>query len=145
MFKPVSRILYPAKSRVAIICLGLTLPLNSSGLPESIQSEQLLSGKTDYFHTWPCSKRGLSWYTRRYTPKKRTTDVAIDAAGSYPVFSPLPPVNRWRYIFCDTFRSQQVTLLTPGCYPALCSMEFGLSSAVFKQQLPGLNISLLLF
>ncbi len=42
--------------------------------------------------------------------------------GSYPAISTLP-ANR-RYIFCCTFCS----LTAPGCYPASCPVELGLSS-----------------
>lgn len=48
--------------------------------------------------------------------------VTVDAVGSYPTISPLPIAGR--YIFCGTLYS----LTAPGCYPASCSVEPGLSS-----------------
>ena len=48
------------------------------------------------------------------------------AVRSYRTFSPLPaPMARWRFIFCGTFHR----LTAPGCYPALRSLESGLSSS----------------
>ncbi len=51
------------------------------------------------------------------------TPVASGAVGSYPTISPLPE-NR-RYFFCGALYS----VTAPGCYPASCPMEPGLSSS----------------
>lgn len=51
-------------------------------------------------------------------------DVTINAVVSYTAFSPLPLLKA-AVIFCGT-----VPRVTPGgCYPPLCSVESGLSSA----------------
>ena len=49
-------------------------------------------------------------------------DVATIAVGSYPTISPLPRMRR--YLFCGTLCS----VTAPGCYPASCPVEPGLSS-----------------
>lgn len=41
----------------------------------------------------------------------RAARVATDAVGSYPTISPLPPLSRWRSVFCGTVRR---ILIRPG-------------------------------
>ena len=60
---------------------------------------------------WACSGRGLA--SRR---------VTTPLVRSYRTISPLPLARR--YSFCATFRR----VAPPGCYPAPCPVEFGLSS-----------------
>ena len=68
-------------------------------------------------------------------------DIAAQAVRSYRTFSPLPrlfsrtPVESedpreqaGRYVFCGTFRRLALEGGPPGCYPAHCPVEFGLSS-----------------
>src|SRR5262245_1908960 len=50
--------------------------------------------------------------------------VAGGAVGSYPTFSPLPPLARGRCLFCGPVRR----LAAPRCYLAVYPVELGLSS-----------------
>ena len=53
-------------------------------------------------------------------------DITIEAVSSYLTISPLPPLREGRrYIFCGTFHR----VSPPGCYPASCPVEPGLSSS----------------
>jgi hypothetical protein len=101
------------------------LPSESSGLPGSIQSEQLLfliTGKTSILDL---ASSGV------YLAK----NVTIFAVGSYPAFSPLLAKGE-RYFFCGTFRIPLKR--DPGRYPALCSMKLGLSSfRITESNCPG--------
>jgi len=51
-----------------------------------------------------------------------------EPVSSYLAFSPLPPADRRRYIFCGTFLKVTLT----GSYPASCPAEFGLSSRAVR-------------
>ncbi len=74
----------------------------------------------------------------------RAASVASRAVGSYPTFSPFPLRltidalrRQWfaqgRFVFCATFRR----VAPPGCYPAHCPVEFGLSSLASAFALSG--------
>ncbi len=64
----------------------------------------------------------------------RTGDVTITAVGSYPAFSPLPRLIGevfflWHFPGLPVQPAlRRAYLIIAGCYPALCSMKFGLSS-----------------
>ena len=62
---------------------------------------------------WPCSGRGLA-----------SRCVSTPLVRSYRTISPLP-TSRRAVCFCATFRR----VAPPGCYPAPCPVELGLSSA----------------
>jgi len=61
---------------------------------------------------WPCSGRGLA-----------SRCVSTPLVRSYRTISPLP-ASRRAVCFCATFRR----VAPPGCYPAPCPVELGLSS-----------------
>ena len=77
--------------------------------------------------------------------------VATAEVGSYPAISPFPPLanaasnlpvsQKRRYTFCCTFCRKAVAGPPPGCYPASCPAEPGLSSPGFlkkaKRRQPG--------
>lgn len=59
-----------------------------------------------------------------------TSNITIEAVGSYPAFSPLSQIERCPIQESIFSVALSVSLLyrDPGCYPALLFMEFGLSS-----------------
>lgn len=75
--------------------------------------------------TDPQAKDGLPNLLLGFAPDEAYPAIAVAsyAVGFYPTISPLPE-NR-RYIFCGAFYS----VTAPGCYPASCPMEPGLSSS----------------
>lgn len=83
-----------------------------------LKTGRLIFPEKKHFPILSFSKRGLP--CRGLSP--------THAVVSYTAFSPLPVLHSEklrRYVFCGTFHC----LTTPGCYPALCPMEFGLSSS----------------
>ena len=66
---------------------------------------------------WPCSGRGLA-----------SRCVSTPLVRSYRTISPLPTLRR-AVCFCATFRR----VAPPGCYPAPCPVELGLSSIALRR------------
>ena len=62
----------------------------------------------------------------------RAETVADSAVGSYPTFSPLPACNHAGVAVCFLLRLLSGAMLPPGCYPASCPAEPGLSSPLPK-------------
>ena len=95
----------------------------------------------DGYPSSPCGLPGSSW--ERATPVPSLFGLAPgggcqhpgsprDLVGSYPTVSPLPdPLSRGhrRSRFCGPIRDARVTPDIPGCYPAPCPLELGLSSS----------------
>ena len=121
---PVSRILSPSRKagRGTVIPLGPTSRWGSSDLPGSWTRR-----------AGPCPDvPGLLPYLvllrvgfalpRALLPGR----CALTAP-----FHPYPDESG-RYVFCGTFRRSALEGEPPGCYPAHCSMEFGLSSPVAR-------------
>ena len=104
----------PTSAPTASIYLGLQLPAASSGQPGALRRRANTDPhKGGSPSIWPCSGRGLA-----------SRCVSTPLVRSYRTISPL--VAWWRPVcFCATFR--RVT--PPGCYPAPCPVEHGLSSA----------------
>ncbi len=77
-----------------------------------------------FFPIWSFSERGLPC----------PSVLPHWAVVSYTTFSPLPEFFNTRklrrFVFCGTFRC----LATPGRYPALCPVEFGLSSCLSRKK-----------
>ncbi len=101
----------------AIIHLGHPSLDASCDLPGSFRRAAFIS-----LPIWSFSERGFP--CRRMSPPC--------AVVSYTAFSPLPAFYKdkkhRRSVFCGTLRC----LATPGCYPALCPLEFRLSSLNIK-------------
>ena len=114
--KPVSRVLYPDKIGTVTIHLAPMLPSGSSGQPGNRPGA--LSSPI-----WPCSGRGLHGRTVTRSP-----------VGSYPTISPLSR-QVGAVCFCCTFRR----VAPPGCYPASCPVEPGLSSPIKSFRREGQN------
>ena len=97
---------------MAIIHLGRALPSASSGLP------------------WNSGEQPSNVPLHGLAPNGvyRAVDVTADAVGSYPTFSPLPPLARRRFIFCGTVRHTAFTRCAQAL-PGNVSKEPGLSSA----------------
>src|SRR5262245_13024318 len=99
-----------------VICLGRSSPTASSSLPAAR----------------PCLRLGAFWcgsHLAAYLALLRLgvtvpPSVAGGAVGSYPTFSPLPPLARGRCLSCGPVRR----LAAPRCYLAVYPVELGLSS-----------------
>ncbi len=127
--EPISRIL-----SCAIIHLGHPLLDASSDLPGSLRRATCLL---------PLERKQsppyLVFLRVGFTSRRMSPPCAVV---SYTAFSPLPvfPIvmeKHRRFVFCCTFRC----LTTPGCYPAPCPMEFGLSSSRFVLEGPAISRS----
>ncbi len=113
----VSRILCRAFASVKIIRLPLALLRWSSNLPGSFRWRRA----TPLLPYLVLLRRGFAM----------PSPLTRDAVRSYRTVSPLPALNElWRSILCCTFRR----VAAPGCYPACCPLEFGLSSALRQAQ-----------
>jgi len=100
--------------RVMVIHLGSPLPATSGGQPGILPR---LRGRTGSPISLLDLAPGGVCPTMKFPPPP---------VGSYPTISPLPDCCTGRYSFCGTFRG----IAPPGCCPAPCPMESGLSSGV---------------
>ena len=105
----ISRILYPA-SRVAIISLVRRLPDGSSGLPARLGTSS------------PCIRRCTRMLGLAPAGGCLAGHVTASAGRLLPCLFTL--THCWAVCFCGP----APWVAPPGCYPAACSMEFGLSS-----------------
>jgi len=102
----------PCACRAAAIYLGRQLPAGSSGLPGALETSNLRA-----IMPRPC----LALLPVGFASASRSPGPPVV---SYTTFSPLPHIRVRRSVFCGTFRR----VAPPGCYPAPCSVELGLSS-----------------
>ena len=153
--RPISRIL--SGSRCQNDCLNghlsrrritppLVRPTRSAGSLRRLQTSSLVSGTiaTQWIPpcapAWPCSLRGMPG-RGHYCPRRGSLTPSLFrfAPGAHQTspFSPLPGplrlVARVRRRFFSVARSGR--LPRPGCYPAACSVECGLSSAAVPDRI----------
>ena len=103
-----------------VISLDRVLPHGSCSLPGTRKETGSLLTPKRLVPAWPCSCWGL--------PGRRITAAPVV---SYTTISPLP--SRAVY-FCGPIRQVLPKNPRPGCYPAACPVECGLSSTLSSQR-----------
>src|SRR6201992_2272933 len=123
--RPVGRVLCARLRGAAVIHLGLPLPTASCGLPASIGRAALNRSRREPVAPVPLLALLRVGFTE---PPQSPAALVV----SYTTVSPLPPLARWRSVFCGT-----VPRVTPGRrYRPPCPVEPGPSSTGLRPARP---------